>query len=44
MAISDLLIPEHFDPEQDKELLKELKKSSTELDNMIRDIVKRTED
>jgi sensor domain CHASE-containing protein len=43
MAISDLLTPEHFDPMQDKALLEELKKSSEELDNIIRDIVKRTE-
>ncbi len=43
MALSALLNPESFDPEQDKELVAELKKSSEELDDIIRDIVKRTE-
>lgn len=43
MALSALLSPETFDPQQDKEVVAELKKSSEELDEIIRDIVKRTE-
>lgn len=43
MALSALLSPETFDPVQDKEVVAELKKSSEELDEIIRDIVKRTE-
>jgi light-regulated signal transduction histidine kinase (bacteriophytochrome) len=43
MALVALLSPETFDPEEDKEVVNELKKSSEELDDIIRDIVKRTE-
>ncbi|GEM_PF-3177449 len=43
MAISEILDPDHYEPERDRHLIEELNKSSTELDEVIRDIVKRTE-
>jgi PAS domain S-box-containing protein len=43
MAIIQLLRPEHFNPQEDHQLLREIIHSAYELDGMIAEIVKKTE-